>query len=164
MSYLYRLAFVAIAFASGSLTSLSSAHAGTSEIRVVSSGKCLDVPYSSPEAGVQLIQWDCNGGLNQAFERLHYADGTVAFRNAATGMCIDTQTTYGVERVIQWPCHNGKDQRFRIHAGSRGFTLRSAYHGFCLDITNASYENGAGLETYRCNGQDNQRFYYNFNY
>jgi hypothetical protein len=82
------------------------------------------------------------------------ADGQFWVRNAASGLCLDVseaRSTDGTE-VIQYPCHDVPNQRFVVKAGTDRFASLSPVHrqDKCLDMRNASLNNGAVLQIWGC--------------
>ncbi len=64
--------------------------------------------------------------------------------------------------VIQWDCHGGANQRWRIlDAGAGYWSLQNVHSGKCLDIRDVSYEQGAIAQQWDCAGSDNQKVWPN---
>ena len=55
----------------------------------VNSGKAIDNPSSSKEAGTQMQQYTWNEGSNQMFVMTNVGDGSVYLKNAASGLYLD---------------------------------------------------------------------------
>jgi hypothetical protein len=102
---------------------------GTSEIRNVATGRCLDIQAANildPTAnGHYAHTWDCTGAANQRFRIEPYyiynpggisgSDG-VRIRAVHSNKCLDV-TDYSRANgggLQQWDCHDGLNQRFDI--------------------------------------------------
>ena len=76
-------------------------------IKNVGSGKVIDVPHSSLNAGTQLIQFNEDGGQNQLWTMISVAGvpGGVVFQNVATGLFINAAGNNGNngDPIIEWP-------------------------------------------------------------
>jgi hypothetical protein len=119
----------------------------------VASNRCLDVPNQSQTNGVQLVIWDCNGGVNQQFAY------TAAQELRVYGTkCLDVngQSTSPGAKVQIWDCTGGNNQKWTMNADG---TVVGVQSGLCLDVTSASTANGALIETWTCNGGGNQRWH-----
>ena len=88
---------------------LQTTASGSVLIRNVGSGKVIDVPGGSQNAGTQLIQFDENDGRNQLWNMISVTntpDGAgVAFQNVATNLFINiagASSDDGAE-IIEWP-------------------------------------------------------------
>ena len=76
------------------------------------SGKCANVGGRSSAPGAQVIQWDCQGGIQDGNEKLRQIDDTLRFSH--TGMCLDVERGSGGAgaRLVQWPCNGQANQNF----------------------------------------------------
>jgi Ca2+-binding RTX toxin-like protein len=95
---------------------------GFFELRINSSGRCVDVPAASLADGAKLQQWDCLGAgqANQLWQVIPIAgqDGWFAFGVKHSGKCLDVSaalTTNGV-RLQQWGCLWSGNQQWRFQA------------------------------------------------
>jgi alpha-galactosidase len=123
----------------------------TGAIRGAGSNRCLDDPNGSTTNGVQLVIWDCNGGVNQ---RWTY---TGAKQLQVLGKCLDAynnQTSAGT-KVVLWDCHGGTNQQWNVNANG---TITSAQSGLCLDVAAAATANRSLVQLWTCNGGSNQRW------
>ena len=61
--------------------------------------------------------------------------------------------------VIQWQCHGGENQQWRIEAAADGYSRIIARHsGKCLDVNGASLDDGASAIQWQCHGGENQQW------
>ncbi|MFG1809552.1 RICIN domain-containing protein [Streptomyces sp. NPDC049040] len=127
-------------------------------------GNCLDLPNGSTANGVQLIQWSCNGGANQAFAFTPVA-GTAdqySIGTAAAGKCVDVHgaSTADNATVIQWTCGTGTNQRFRLVPSTGGaagvFALQAVHSGKCVVPAGGSSAGDTGLVQLPCSGAASQ--------
>ncbi|MGE3690019.1 MAG: RICIN domain-containing protein [Novosphingobium sp.] len=79
------------------------------------SGMCLEAAGSSKGAAVRTF--GCDGRPEQRWRRQRLENRMYAFVNDATGMCLDAARPTARNnggRVIQWDCHFGATQSWRI--------------------------------------------------
>ncbi len=125
------------------------------------SGKCVDVPGKSVDNGVQLAQFTCNGGLNQAWWFKDLGNGYHQLVAKHSGKCIDVanNSTADGNAIIQWPCGSGNNQQWQLQdAGSGYVRLVSRLSGKCLDVKDASTADNAKLVQFTCGSGTNQQF------
>lgn len=83
------------------------------------SNKCMGVGGGSTSAGAAVVEWDCNGHLDQQWLYLAtggYANGWPVYNivNLNSGQCLGVQggsTALGAQ-VVQWPCNGHPDQEW----------------------------------------------------
>jgi LysM repeat protein len=122
------------------------------------SNRCMDVAGGSRDNGAWIIQWDCHGGDNQAWNLVQVGD---YYKLVAkhSGKCADV---YGVSRdngarLVQWDCNGGDNQLFRKESmGGSFYRLRAKHSNKCIDVYGALRDNGASLIQWDCHGGDNQ--------
>ncbi|KUO22379.1 RICIN domain-containing protein [Streptomyces dysideae] len=125
------------------------------------SGKCVDVLSKSLDDGVQLTQYTCNGGMNQAFWFKDMGDGHVQLMARHSGKCMDVadNSTANGNKIIQWPCSTGTNQQWQLQDAGDGYVrLVSRLSGKCLDVSGNSTANGAKLIQWTCGTGTNQQF------
>jgi hypothetical protein len=137
------------------------------------SGKCLDVPYSSPtnwaqNPGTALQQWDCGGGDMQKF-RITPVSGGYQILAKVSGQSFDMQggvraTANGV-LLQQWPWLAAASQTFQINKTSDGYFTLQPLHSLdkCIDVatskpTQMGQANGAAIQQWSCWGGDMQKW------
>ncbi|MEO3973150.1 RICIN domain-containing protein [Streptomyces sp. CAU 1734] len=82
----------------------------------VHSGRCLDVPNGSMDAGVELQQWGCWGGDMQQWALVEAGTGgSVTVRNRRSGLCLDVRNWGGAGASLQqWRCNQLAVQTWRF--------------------------------------------------
>lgn len=124
------------------------------------SGKCVDVPGKSVEDGVQLTQYTCNGGMNQAWWIRDLGNGYAQLMAKHSGKCVDVanNSTNG-NPVIQWSRNSGSNQQWQLQDAGDGLVrLVSRLSGKCLDVNPSSTADGAKLIQWTCGTGTNQQF------
>ncbi|WP_035701429.1 RICIN domain-containing protein, partial [Glycomyces tenuis] len=119
------------------------------------SGKCADVVNGSTDDGAELIQYDCNGGLNQRWQLQPSGDGHYQVVAQHSGKCMDVSdaSTANNAPVIQWPCNGQANQQWQLRDAGGGYVeIVSRHSGKCLDVVSASTANSARLQQYDCYG------------
>ncbi|MFG2878723.1 RICIN domain-containing protein [Streptomyces sp. NPDC048337] len=155
-------------------TGLKSA-AGPFQIVALHSGKCADVngdPWNPGSDGDNVAQWTC--GNYKATNQLWYLEdaggGSYYLKAGHSFKCMDVAgfSTENGGNVVQWNCHGGANQRWRISGQAwqenhNTFNLVSEYSGKCLDVEGVSTQNKANVHQWECLGypQRNQRWYLN---
>lgn len=154
--------FVAVSPASAALP-----NEGTYVIRALNSGRCLDVVAGSTANGARVQQWDCNGGLQQAWLLDSLSVGYFRLINVKSGKCMDIRNVSTADGawVQQWDCNGGNQQRFSANTtdGGRSIRIRASHSGKCLDVTGGpgATGNGVKIQQWTCfsSAPTNQRFY-----
>ncbi len=84
-------------------------------IKAQHSRKCLDVWWSL-ENGSKIIQWSCNGLANQLWKVIHnHDDASFTFQSKHSGLVMDIEAA-SMDKgafIIQWPDHDGWNQKFK---------------------------------------------------
>lgn len=125
------------------------------------SGKCVDVPGKSVDDGVQLTQYTCNGGMNQAYWFKDLGGGYVQLMAEHSGKCVDVanNSTANGNPVVQWPCGSGSNQQWQLQDAGDGYVrLVSRLSGKCLDVSGGSTADGAKLVQWTCGSGTNQQY------
>jgi len=136
-----------------SITPGSGGTGGTSgEIVGSASGRCVDVPGNTQNAGTQVELWDCNGGTNQ-----QWTATTAGELRVYGNSCLDAanQGTSAGTKVDIYSCTGGSNQKWTLNADG---TITGTQSGLCLDATGAGTSNGTLLELWTCNGGGNQKW------
>lgn len=119
------------------------------------SGKCLDIPFSTPSDHTQIQQYTCHRAPNQRWLLQQNADGYYRIKSVATGGCLDIpNASHNVEIVQQFQCHDGTNQQWSIWP--TGIVAR--HSGMCLDIRAGDLDDHGVLQQYPCHGGANQRW------
>ncbi|MEV7991284.1 RICIN domain-containing protein [Streptomyces sp. NPDC086077] len=130
-------------------------------------------PWTSD--GVQAHMWHWYNGQSQKWCLDPTENGSSGgtfyqVRNYYTGKCLDSGATGYGTLVKQQTCNSGTDQRWYITSkGSYStpdgtqpaYEFRSVANGagYCLDVREFGYADGALLQTWSCSNGRNQRFY-----
>ncbi|MFF6984268.1 RICIN domain-containing protein [Streptomyces sp. NPDC008343] len=125
------------------------------------SGKCVDVGENSSWDGSTILQYTCNGGLNQKWRLQDAGDGYVRVLAQHSGRCLEVGGSYTNDgaAVKQNGCTNGTNQQWQFQDQGNGFYRLAARHsGKCLDVTAVSTANDARLIQYTCGSGTNQQF------
>ncbi|MEV0200439.1 ThuA domain-containing protein [Nonomuraea sp. NPDC050691] len=131
---------------------LTTTPGGTSALRGVASGRCLDVGGASPANGAQARIWDCGGQAAQQWT----PTGAGELRTSS-GKCLDVNgagTADGTS-VIVWDCNGQNNQKWRLNADG---TVTAVAANKCLDVAGAGTANGTRVQIWTCNGQNNQKW------
>jgi hypothetical protein len=116
------------------------------------SGLCLDIEYAIAADGSNVIQWPCNGGINQ---RWSYDDNSGLIRSMQDPRyCLDNSGSYhdGANITI-WSCKGNSNQRFRFDPESGKISMRS----YPLLVVNASGSDaGDNIVTWSFGGGSHQ--------
>ncbi len=130
------------------------------------SGKCMDLPGGSLEAGKKIQQWECNpaGTFNQFWSFIPTGLPYYQLINGASGKCLDV-TRASISpgaKLQQYDCIGAAqaNQLWRlVPTGGSHFLLVSKSSGLCADVEGVSTANGAALQQYNCiSGQKNQEW------
>lgn len=94
---------------------------GDFQLKINSTGKCVDVTNVSYADGAWLQQWDCLGAgqTNQLWKVIPIAGSPyVAFQAKHSGKCADVtgSSTSNNIRLQQWTCHWGGNQQWSFQA------------------------------------------------
>jgi hypothetical protein len=136
------------------------------EIRPHHSNMCLDVPFSSPDNGVALIQWTCNGQPNQAFTFVSLNNGYYKILpNHVSGKCLDVAGANPSDgtKVQQYTCLGVLNQQFALryvasYNGIPYYNLVARHSNKCVTIARASLDEGTRVEQWTCVGGAHQLF------
>ena len=58
--------------------------------------------------------------------------------------------------IIQWQCHGGENQQWRVEAVTGGYQLVARTSGKCLDVRGESTNDGGSITQWSCHGGANQ--------
>ncbi|MGW2572131.1 RICIN domain-containing protein [Streptomyces sp. NPDC001537] len=125
------------------------------------SGRCVDVSDNSAADSAVILQYDCNGGLNQQWRLTDAGSGYVQIVAEHSGKCLDVSnaSTADGAYVNQYKCTTGTNQQWLFQDQGNGYYHLVARHsGKCLDVKDASAANGARLIQWPCGTGTNQQF------
>jgi Ricin-type beta-trefoil lectin domain len=122
------------------------------------SSRCLDDPNSQTTTGVQLIQWNCNGGSNQSWTFVPVTGTTNTYNiESFAGLCVDVsgQSTAQNAMIIQWTCNGQANQEYKlqpvtISGVTNTFNLTAVNSGLCIVPTGDSTANDTLLVQLTC--------------
>lgn len=168
-----RLAAVA-ALGAGALAVGGTAQAATGPTVQWSSTSQITVSYDLQDVavsgaanwgGAPIIQWDQDGGSEQAWniDAVIDPDGLVdgyLLQNANSGLCIDTDGNAG-DTLVQTNCvPTDQGQLFQFWEGSNGTeNIQNVGTGLWLDVNSYSWGEGANMDLWYWTGGANQAFY-----
>jgi uncharacterized protein (DUF1800 family) len=135
--------------------------AGSYELVARHSDKCLDVSGASTEDVAPVIQWTCNGGLNQRWTLHPAADGYYLLVAAHSGKALDVEGESLADgaRVIQYTVHGGSNQQWMLQPAGEGiYTLTARHSGKALDVSGAGTDDGAPVIQWTLHGGSNQQW------
>ncbi|WP_030267186.1 RICIN domain-containing protein [Streptomyces sp. NRRL B-24484] len=125
------------------------------------SGKCVDVGDNSAANLAAVMQWSCNGGLNQQLRFVDAGGGYVKILAQHSGKCLDVSgasTTDGAD-VIQYDCGSGDNQQWLLEDQGNGYYRLVARHSSkCLDVKDASLGDGGKIIQKSCGAGASQQF------
>ncbi|MFB6849611.1 RICIN domain-containing protein [Streptomyces sp. NPDC056373] len=126
------------------------------------SGRCVDVKDNSAADSYDVVQYDCNGGLNQQWRLKATDSGYVQIIAEHSGKCLDVANGSGDPGayVQQYHCTTGTNQQWLLEdQGNGSYHLKSRNSNLCLDVANGSTANGARLIQWTCSSTAaNQQF------
>ncbi|WFE38757.1 ricin-type beta-trefoil lectin domain protein [Micromonospora sp. WMMD998] len=125
---------------------------GTSTVRNVSAGRCLDVNGASQTNGAAAIIWDCHGQSNQTWTVTSAQELRVF-----GGKCLDVSgaATANGSPVIIWDCNGQSNQKWRLNADG---TITGVGSGRCLGVAGNGTANGTRTQIQDCTGAASQRW------
>jgi hypothetical protein len=112
------------------------------------SGKVLDDPGFSTSNGVQMDQWQLNGGANQRWNFVGLSNGNYAIVNASSGKVLGDPgySTSSGTGMIQWQWNGGLNEQWRLDDLDNGrYAIVNAYSGLVLGEPGYSSANGTGM-------------------
>nr|WP_246497241.1 lectin [Sphaerisporangium rubeum] len=129
----------------------SSPQDGTSAIRGVGSGRCLDITGSAQSNGATAQIWDCNGQANQRFTAT--SSGELRVNNR----CLDVNGagTADGSSVIIWDCNGQNNQKWRFNSDG---SITAVGANKCLDVSGNGTANGSKVHIWTCHGGSNQKW------
>ncbi|MEV4459743.1 ricin-type beta-trefoil lectin domain protein [Microbispora sp. NPDC049633] len=125
---------------------------GTSALKGVGSGRCLDVNGASQANGAQAQIWDCNGQANQQWTTTSAGELRV-YGNK----CLDVNGggTADGTAVIIWDCNGQNNQKWRLNSDG---SITAVGANKCLDVSNNGTANGSKVHIWTCHGGTNQKW------
>ncbi len=124
------------------------------------SNKCVDVQGAGTENNVNVQQWNCNRTNAQKWVISHEGNGVHTITNVNSGKLLDVAWAGAGSNVQQWQDNGGASHRWTIEkVGEDIFSIKPTSDASeCLDVTSASTEKGANIQSYPCNMTGAQKF------
>jgi hypothetical protein len=125
------------------------------------SGKVLDDPGFSTRNGVQMDQWQLNGGANQRWNFVGLSNGNYAIVNAYSGKVLGDPgySTRNGTGIVQWQWNGGLNEQWQLdNLGNGSYAIVNAYSGLVLGDPGYSKSNGCGLIQWQWNGGLNEQW------
>ena len=119
----------------------------------VHSGRCVDVKDNSAADGYDVVQYDCNGGLNPQWRLKATVSGYVQLIAEHGGKCLDVADASDTPGAYAQQYHRttGTHQQWLIeNQGNGSYHLKSGHSQLCPDVMNGSPANGASLIRWTC--------------
>ncbi len=112
------------------------------------SGKALEVPDGQTTNGLGLVQGRFTGGDHQKWILTYLGDGAFTLRNLATNLQADINGSQTVDGAIalQWPAHDGPNQRFALIPNAQGhYHLIARHSGRALTVEAGTQVSGGRI-------------------
>lgn len=116
---------------------------------------CMIVPNNSTTNGQQLTQAACT--MNFVFTPVAGSADQYTINAPTANMCIDVfgNSTADNATIIQWNCHGGNNQKWRLNAVAisgtdKTFNIQSVSSGKCIVPNGGSNASGTGLVQLPC--------------
>jgi hypothetical protein len=169
-----RRAIVALALA-GALASAmglavsapASASDFTYQLHNASNSICLQPVNASQDVGAAVVQWPCNGRLEQRWVFHRLSATRYQIENELSRRCLDAAggAANGTP-VVQWPCNSISNEIWDTGVTLVGFpaqvTVKSRLAGttsHCLDVPGGQlFTLGLSMQIWGCNGTDAQKW------
>ncbi|WP_305789891.1 RICIN domain-containing protein [Symbioplanes lichenis] len=126
------------------------------QLKVVHSGKCLNVPNNKVDNSVEIIQYTCAAAtaLNDKW-RVVAKPGGYQIQGIGSGKCLNVPNSNpdNSVKIIQYTCSDTAKNNLWTFAEVEGRTtyrIKSVSSGKCLNIPNNSPDNSAILIQYTC--------------
>jgi hypothetical protein len=123
------------------------------------SDKCVDVQDNSAADNGHVVQFACNGGLNQQWRLEDAGGGYYRILAQHSGKCLDVEGGSTAKAFVnQYKCGSGQNQQWKFEDQGNGYYRLVARHsGLCLDVPKGSAED-VRLIQYKCGTGTNQQF------
>ena len=122
---------------------------GLYQIQVRGTRKCLDLYRGNTRKGTKFVIWNCvRNNKNQDFQ---YDSRNKRLRTSARGKCVDIsgRRERGANKVHQWDCHKGQNQKW-LYDKRSGLVI-SPSQKLCLSVKGPLGKNGTRVAAERCN-------------
>ncbi|GGM07067.1 RICIN domain-containing protein [Dactylosporangium sucinum] len=129
-------------------------------LRASHSQLCLQSNDGNGSIGVQQ---PCDGNNRTELWVPQVLDGsqdTFRWVNAQDNRCLDVNggSKDNGAQIVQWDCHGGPNQQWRLQRDGDGYRLVSVNSGKCIGVDGGRTDPGAEARQWDCDGSPNQRW------
>ena len=124
------------------------------------SNKCLDVPSSSSDNGVKILQYNIIGTDNQLWKFLYVNKGLYKIVNKNSNKCLDYKNEAGTEYLVQNQENKSNNQKWILKKDGTGYYYIINYgSGKYLDVPFSSQNPGEKIILYSQTNNENQKWF-----
>lgn len=128
-------------------------------LRASHSGLCMQAQEGNGGPATQL---PCDNNPTQVWmpQSVAGTQDVFAFVNTKDNRCLDVNggSKDNGAQVLQWDCHGGPNQQWRLQRDGDGFRLVSVNSGRCIGVDSGSPNPGAAVRQWDCDNSANQRW------
>ena len=128
-------------------------------LRASHSGLCMQATEGN---GGFATQMPCDNNPTQVWmpQAVAGTQDVFAFVNTKDNRCLDVNggSKDNGAQVLQWDCHGGPNQQWRLQRDGDGFRLVSLNSGRCIGVDSGSPAPGAAARQWDCDNSANQRW------
>jgi len=129
-------------------------------LRASHSGLCLQANDGN---GAGAVQQPCDGNNRTELwvpQVLGGGPDTFTFVNTQDNRCLDVNggAKDNGAQIVQWDCHGGPNQQWRLQRDGDGYRLVSLNSGRCIGVDAGRTDPGAPARQWDCDGSPNQRW------
>ncbi|MDG6101355.1 RICIN domain-containing protein [Dactylosporangium aurantiacum] len=128
-------------------------------LRASHSGLCLQAAEGNGGAATQM---PCDNNPTQVWmpQAVAGTQDVYAFVNTKDNRCLDVNgaSKDNGAQVLQWDCHGGPNQQWRLQRDGDGFRFVSLNSGRCIGVDSGSPAPGAAARQWDCDNSANQRW------
>jgi hypothetical protein len=128
-------------------------------LRASHSGLCLQAAEGN---GGIATQMPCDNNPTQVWmpQAVSGTQDVFTFVNTKDNRCLDVNgaSKDNGAQVLQWDCHGGPNQQWRLQRDGDGFRFVSLNSGRCIGVDSGSPAPGAAARQWDCDNSANQRW------
>ena len=128
-------------------------------LRASHSGLCMQAAEGN---GGIATQMPCDNNPTQVWmpQAVAGAQDVFAFVNTKDNRCLDVNggSKDNGAQVLQWDCHGGPNQQWRLQRDGNGYRFVSLNSGRCIGVDSGSPAPGAAVRQWDCDNSANQRW------
>ncbi|MET7425718.1 RICIN domain-containing protein [Dactylosporangium sp. NPDC005555] len=128
-------------------------------LRAAHSGMCMQAAEGNGGAATQM---PCDNNPTQVWmpQSVAGTPDVFAFVNTKDNRCLDVNggSKDNGAQVLQWDCHGGPNQQWKLQRDGDGFRFVSVNSGRCIGVDSGSPAPGAAARQWDCDGSPNQRW------